>query len=109
MVDALAADHRVAEVVGMARRLPERRPAKTRWVAADVASDDLATHFRGADAVVHLAWLFQPTHTPLVTWRGNVEGSIRVFEAAAAAGGRHAGLRVVGGCLFARVRRPPRR
>jgi nucleoside-diphosphate-sugar epimerase len=50
-----------------------------------VARDDLAPHFSGADTVVHLAWLFQPTHDPLVTWRANVEGSIRCFEAAAAA------------------------
>jgi nucleoside-diphosphate-sugar epimerase len=39
-----------------------------------------------ADAVVHLAWLFQPTRRPLVTWRNNVLGSLRVFEAAATAG-----------------------
>src|SRR5581483_3706967 len=40
----------------------------------------------GAAAVVHLAWLFQPTHEPLVTWRANVEGSVRLFRAAADAG-----------------------
>jgi nucleoside-diphosphate-sugar epimerase len=36
---------------------------------------------RGADAVVHLAWRFQPTHDPVVTWESNVLGSRRVFEA----------------------------
>ncbi|MFP5371058.1 MAG: NAD-dependent epimerase/dehydratase family protein, partial [Actinomycetes bacterium] len=41
---------------------------------------------RGADAVVHLAWLFQPTHSPMVTWRSNAEGSTRLFDAVAAAG-----------------------
>jgi nucleoside-diphosphate-sugar epimerase len=52
----------------------------------DVASGDLARHFDGADVVVHLAWLFQPTHDPVATWRANVLGSRRVFEAAARAG-----------------------
>jgi hypothetical protein len=33
-----------------------------------MTSDDLVPHFRGADAVVHLAWLFQPTHDPATTW-----------------------------------------
>ncbi|WP_369028531.1 NAD-dependent epimerase/dehydratase family protein, partial [Nocardia farcinica] len=41
--------------------------------------------FRGADVVVHLAWLFQPTHRPLDTWRANVGGTARVLEAVAAA------------------------
>ncbi len=27
--------------------------------------------------LIHLAWLFQPTHNPVTTWRANVEGSIR--------------------------------
>ncbi|MDP8992225.1 MAG: NAD-dependent epimerase/dehydratase family protein, partial [Actinomycetota bacterium] len=35
--------------------------------------------------VVHLAWLFQPTHDPMTTWRANVIGSSRLFEAAAGA------------------------
>jgi UDP-glucose 4-epimerase len=35
---------------------------------------------------VQLAWIFQPTHDELATWRNNVLGSIRVFEAAAEAG-----------------------
>jgi nucleoside-diphosphate-sugar epimerase len=33
-----------------------------------------------------LAWLFQPTHDALATWRNNVIGSIRVFDAVAGAG-----------------------
>ncbi|WP_445055579.1 NAD-dependent epimerase/dehydratase family protein [Streptomyces sp. SAS_269] len=41
--------------------------------------------FEGADAVIHLAWAFQPTHDPATTWRTNVLGSSRVFEAVAAA------------------------
>ena len=86
VVDALGRDPDVESVLGLARRVPGWRPAKTTWAAADVTSADLATLFRGADAVVHLAWLLQPTHDELTTWRTNVLGSIRVFEAVVAAG-----------------------
>ncbi|MBW8766897.1 MAG: NAD-dependent epimerase/dehydratase family protein [Geodermatophilales bacterium] len=86
VVRALTADDRVSEVLGIARRRPEWQPPKTTFVAADIAEDDLVPHLRGADAVVHLAWLFQPTHSPMVTWQANAVGSARVFEAASAAG-----------------------
>jgi UDP-glucose 4-epimerase len=94
LVDALTDDPRVTEVVGVARREPGThdgrpagdRPAPVRFVAADVATDPLESLFAGADAVVHLAWLFQPTHRPLATWEANAVGSTRVFDAVAAAG-----------------------
>jgi len=86
VVRALAADESVSEILGIARRDPQLSVPKTTFVAADVAADDLVAHFRGADVVVHLAWLFQPTYKPLVTWRVNAIGSERVFAAAAAAG-----------------------
>lgn len=57
-----------------------------RWVSADVATDDLVPAFAGADAVIHLAWLIQPSRDPRTTWSTNVLGSSRVFQAAAAAG-----------------------
>jgi nucleoside-diphosphate-sugar epimerase len=87
LVEALAADAGVDTIVGIARRIPEEwRPAKTSFVAADLATDDLAPHLRGADAVVHLAWAFQPTHHPAETWRVNVGGSDRTFRAVVDAG-----------------------
>jgi nucleoside-diphosphate-sugar epimerase len=86
LVQALGADGDVDAVVGLARREPRWRAPKTSWAAVDVTADDLVPHFRGADAVVHLAWLFQPSHDPVVTWHNNVVGSRRVFEAAAEAG-----------------------
>src|SRR3954466_420582 len=86
VVRALTADDRGSAVLGIARRRPEWQPPKTTFVAADIAEDDLVPHLRGADAVVHLAWLFQPTHSPMVTWRANAVGSARVFAAASAAG-----------------------
>jgi UDP-glucose 4-epimerase len=86
VVRALTADDRVSEIVGIARRRPDLEPPKTTFVAADVAEDDLVPHLRGADAVVHLAWLFHPTHRPTVTWQANAVGSARLFAAASTAG-----------------------
>jgi nucleoside-diphosphate-sugar epimerase len=85
VVKALVNDPSIEAVVGVARRRPEWKPEKTTWVTADVASSELEPHFAGADAVIHLAWLFQPARNPMVTWRVNVHGSMRVFEAAARA------------------------
>ena len=59
----LADEPRVREVVGVARRRPEWHVPKVTWTAADVARDDLEPVVRGADAVVHLAWLIQPAAT----------------------------------------------
>jgi nucleoside-diphosphate-sugar epimerase len=86
VLTALAADPRVEEIVGLARRRPAWERPRTRWVAADVARDPLEEHFRGADAVVHLAWLIQPSRDERALEAVNVHGSRRVFEAAAAAG-----------------------
>lgn len=85
LVERLAADPEVDEIVGIARRAPSWSVPKTRWLALDVTTGDLGAAFAGADAVVHLAWFFQPTRQPLATWRNNVEGSLRVFDAAAEA------------------------
>jgi len=86
VVNALSADPPVQEIVGIARRAPEWRPAKTRWIRADVASADLEPLFAGAAAVIHLAWLIQPSRDERELERVNVLGSRRVFNAAAAAG-----------------------
>jgi nucleoside-diphosphate-sugar epimerase len=86
LVEQLAADERVFTIVAVSRRPTTWSSPKVTAVGADVAADDLAPHLEGADAVVHLAWLFQPTHRPSVTWRANVVGSERVFAAAASGG-----------------------
>lgn len=85
VLEALAAEPQVTEIVGLARRLPELEMPKVEWVAADVVEDDLVPIFSGADAVIHLAWAIQPSRDESVTERINVEGSRRVFEATAAA------------------------
>ena len=83
LLQSLADAPEVTSVLGLARRRPEWQAPKTEWATADVAEDDLVPHFRAADVVVHLAWIFQPTHDPVRTWRDNVLGSVRVFRAVA--------------------------
>lgn len=86
LLGALAREPEVDSVVGIARRPPERDRFGADWVAADISRDDLTEHFRGADCVVHLAWLIQPSRDESVTRATNVDGSSRVFQATAAAG-----------------------
>lgn len=78
------------DVVGVARRRPDlpatTPPSAVSWREADVGVDDLTPLFDGADAVVHLAWKFQPTHRPDETWRTNVVGTRRVVDAVRRAG-----------------------
>ncbi|WP_179956833.1 NAD-dependent epimerase/dehydratase family protein [Amycolatopsis anabasis] len=89
VVDALADDSGVDSVLGIARRAAECSRLKLRYASADLAEipegalDALLT---GADVVIHLAWMFQPTRDPAVTWRTNVVGSIRLYEAVARCG-----------------------
>jgi nucleoside-diphosphate-sugar epimerase len=83
---ALAADSAVTSVLGVARRTPDWEVGKGEWAAADIATDELTPLFHGADAVMHLAWAFQPTHDPAATWETNVLGSSRLFDAVAEAG-----------------------
>ena len=76
------------EVVGVARRSPmapgEREESVT-WLERDLACDDLGVVV-DADVVVHLAWRFQPTRRPEVTWQTNAVGTHRLLDAAASAG-----------------------
>jgi UDP-glucose 4-epimerase len=83
---ALNDDPAVEEIIGIARRPPPQQATNVRWVSADVATDDLVPAFAGADVVIHLAWLIQPSRDPQKTWSTNVLGSARVFQAAADAG-----------------------
>jgi UDP-glucose 4-epimerase len=85
-LEALGGDDRVDSIVGIARRRPEIEMPKVEWIAADVRSADLISLFRGADAVIHLAWLIQPSRDEQELESVNVVGSERVFGAAAETG-----------------------
>jgi nucleoside-diphosphate-sugar epimerase len=86
LVRRLSRDPEVERITGLARRLPKLALPKVSWTSVDIAQDPLEEVFAGADAVVHLAWLIQPGRDESTTHAVNVEGSRRVFEAAAAAG-----------------------
>jgi UDP-glucose 4-epimerase len=82
VLEALAGEPAVEEIVGVARRLPEgwERP-KVDWVAADLVSSDLAPLLRSADAVVHLAWAIQPGRDEALLERINLGGTERLLRA----------------------------
>ena len=82
----LSGEPAIDSVLGIARRLPELELPKVEWAQADIVSSDLVPLFRGADCVVHLAWLIQPSRDLPRLWLTNVHGSGRVFAATAAAG-----------------------
>ncbi|MET3952790.1 UDP-glucose 4-epimerase [Arthrobacter sp. UYEF36] len=80
------------ELVGVARRVPEKDAAPYRdveWHSLDVGDPRdqpaLEKAFAGADAVVHLAWLIQPNHERELLRRTNVAGTAHVLAAARAA------------------------
>ena len=83
---SLAAEPAVESVLGIARRVPTQSFPKTEWRQADITRSPLRPLFQGADAVIHLAWLIQPGRDKQQLYAVNVEGSARVFRAAAAAG-----------------------
>jgi len=86
VLQALAGTPQVQEIVGVARRRPQATFARTSFVQADIVADELVPLLRGADAVIHLAWLIQPGRDESVTHAVNVRGSERVFRATVEAG-----------------------
>jgi nucleoside-diphosphate-sugar epimerase len=84
------------QLVGVVRRPPVEAGAPydgVEWVSVDLAGSDaasaLAPAMRGADAVVHLAWGFQPSHDMEYLGRLGVGGTAAVIGAADEAGVRH--------------------
>ncbi|CAN5192571.1 NAD-dependent epimerase/dehydratase family protein [soil metagenome] len=86
VIEALAAEAAVDSILGVSRREPtDLVLPKVDWVSADVASSDLVPLLTGADVVIHLAWLIQPSHRLATMAATNVTGSARVFTAVARA------------------------
>jgi UDP-glucose 4-epimerase len=83
---SLENEDRVDSVLGLARRRPGLRMNKVEWGEADITKDDFVPHFQGADAVILLAWLIQPSRDLNKLWMVNVEGSMRAARAVAEAG-----------------------
>jgi nucleoside-diphosphate-sugar epimerase len=84
----LAAAPDVERVVGIDARDPKLRPPKLEFHRADIATADLKPLFDRVDALAHLAFLIAPQRDESIMARVNVEGTRRVFEAAANAGVR---------------------
>lgn len=92
----LHAAEEVTEIVGISRRGPDREGEPytgVRWHRIDIARPEsagpLTEAMRGADAVIHLAWVIRPNRDEEHLEQTNVDGARRVFEAAAAAGVPH--------------------
>ncbi|HYP48827.1 MAG TPA: NAD-dependent epimerase/dehydratase family protein [Thermoleophilaceae bacterium] len=83
---SLADEPAVDEVVGVCRRLPSLDAPKVEWRKADISSSPLRPLLKGADAVVHLAWLIQPARDRATVRATNVDGTARLLRAVAAAG-----------------------
>ena len=81
LIRSLAGEERVESILALARRIPKWKAPKTEWAAVDVAVSDLASHFSGADAVVHLAWLIQPSRDLATLYAANVRGTERILDA----------------------------
>lgn len=92
LVPLLQDDDRVARIVGIARRPfdpVERGWTKMEYRRGDVRDPDaLAEAFGDADVVVHLAFLITGNASRETTRAINVDGTLNVFRAAAAAGAR---------------------
>ncbi|MEV6327792.1 NAD-dependent epimerase/dehydratase family protein [Streptomyces sp. NPDC051909] len=89
VVRALVREPRVGSVLGLSRRRPGLALERTDWAEVDLSLEGdeprLAQYVADADAVVHLAWRFGPTHDPVTTWRTNALGTVRLLDAVAAA------------------------
>ncbi|SHN66335.1 Nucleoside-diphosphate-sugar epimerase [Geodermatophilus obscurus] len=92
LVPLLQADDRVRRIVGIARRPFD--PAERGWTKMEYRRGDvrdpavLEEAFAGADVVVHLAFLITGNASRGTTRAINVDGTLNVFRAAAAAGAR---------------------
>lgn len=95
LVRRLVRDRGEHELVGVSRRPPpggEPYDAVT-WTALDLAGTGaepaMRAVVRGADAVVHLAWGFQPSHDPAYLDRLGIDGTRAVLGAVHAEGVPH--------------------
>jgi len=89
----LAREPAVAEITGVARRVPAGDAGPpyqdAAWHTIDIGEPRavaLTEAFRGAGAVVHLAWQIQPSHDRRQLRRTNVDGTAHVAEATVRAG-----------------------
>jgi nucleoside-diphosphate-sugar epimerase len=92
LVPLLQDDDRIDRIIGIARRPfdpAERGWTKMEYRRGDVRDPDaLREAFQGVDVVVHLAFLITGNASRETTRAINIDGTLNVFRAAAAAGAR---------------------
>jgi nucleoside-diphosphate-sugar epimerase len=92
LIPLLQDDDRIARVIGIARRPFD--PAKRGWTKMEYRQGDvrdaeaLSEAFRGADVVVHLAFLITGNSSRQTTREINIDGTLNAFRAAADVGAR---------------------
>jgi len=92
LVPLLQDDDRIGRIIGIARRPFD--PAERGWTKMEYRQGDvrdpeaLQAAFEGVDVVVHLAFLITGNASRETTRSINVDGTLNVFRAAAAAGAR---------------------
>jgi nucleoside-diphosphate-sugar epimerase len=92
LIPLLEDDDRIGAIIGMARRPFD--PAERGWTTMEYRQGDvrdpeaLRAAFEGVDVVVHLAFLITGNATRETTRAINVDGTLNVFRAAAAAQAR---------------------
>ncbi len=79
-------DRKVEQIVALDLRPPRLISKKLQFVRADVRDEAIAEHFKGCDALVHLAFLVVQRAPRGFLDSVNVGGSKNVFNAAAGAG-----------------------
>ena len=81
VVSALDGEESVTEVLGLDLAAPTYASAKLRYLPMDVRSSEMAQCLRehGAETVLHLAWIFNPSHNPRRTYDINVNGTRNVL------------------------------
>jgi nucleoside-diphosphate-sugar epimerase/putative sterol carrier protein len=91
VLERLLSHPEVERIVSLDLVPPSLPDSRIDWRIADMRDPGLDRHLEGADALVHLAFIVMKPSPPHVMYAVNVEGSRRIFEAAA----RHGLSRIV--------------
>lgn len=83
VLERLAATRKIKKIVSLDLVPPAVPSARIEWRIADMRDPGLERHLEGADALVHLAFIVARRASVETMRAVNVEGSRRIFEAAA--------------------------
>ena len=86
LLKAMDKDEAIEKVIGVDVREPSFKPDKLEFHTGDVRDPGLAKHMRGADAVLHMAFILDEIKDKTLTDDININGSRNVFDCALEAG-----------------------